>query len=113
MDTGLSSTVDDTCKMAQLNERVQLTKSEVFTAFMLRIKSSRSHRRNLLGLLDPRRSFTELTLPFHGIPTGREADYSYPSNAEVKNEWGCTPNHQYAFTACTGILLLYLSALYK
>ena len=32
---------------------------------------------------------------------GCEADNSFPSNAEVKNEWSCAFTPQFAFMACT------------
>jgi len=47
--------------------------------------------------------------------SGRDADHSPPSSAEVKNAWSCTPTPQYAFMTwysvkAQGQLYLYLKS---
>jgi hypothetical protein len=36
---------------------------------------------------------------------GREADQSFPSCVEVKNEWSYNPTPSSTFVVCTGIVL--------
>jgi hypothetical protein len=66
-----------------------------------------------IGSFSPLQNVLSLLLlsGYRGVPLldvkqlGIEADYSFPSSAEVKNEWNYTSAPPCAFMACIGIAL--------